>query len=61
MDRTITVDIDDKRPEFIVSLVKYGDYQARSKVMRDTLRLLREKQAESCLQALRDLLAVNNG
>lgn len=30
MDRTITVDIDDKRLEFIVSLVKYGDDQART-------------------------------
>ncbi|MFX0891124.1 type II toxin-antitoxin system ParD family antitoxin [Escherichia coli] len=37
--------------------VKAGDYRTQSEVMRDALRLLREKQAESRLQQLRDLLA----
>lgn len=57
MARTMTVDIGDELREFIDSLVKAGDYRTQSEVMRDALRLLREKQAESRLQALRDLLA----
>lgn len=57
MARTMTVDVGDELREFIESLVKAGDYRAQSEVMRDALRLLREKQAESRLQELRDLLA----
>lgn len=57
MARTMTVDIGDELREFIDSLVKAGDYRTQSEVMRDALRLLREKQAESRLQSLRDLLA----
>lgn len=57
MARTMTVDIGDELREFIDSLVKSGDYRTQSEVMRDALRLLREKQAESRLQALRGLLA----
>lgn len=57
MARTMTVDIGDELREFIDSLVKAGDYRTQSEVMRDALRLLREKQAESRLQVLRDLLA----
>lgn len=57
MARTMTVDVGDELREFIDSLVKAGDYRTQSEVMRDALRLLREKQAESRLQALRDLLA----
>lgn len=57
MARTMTVDVGDELREFIDSLVKAGDYRTQSEVMRDALRLLREKQAESCLQELRDLLA----
>ncbi|TPC91470.1 type II toxin-antitoxin system ParD family antitoxin, partial [Escherichia coli] len=34
-----------------------GDYRTQSEVIRESLRLLREKQAESRLQALRDMLA----
>ncbi|HCC5867002.1 TPA: type II toxin-antitoxin system ParD family antitoxin [Klebsiella aerogenes] len=57
MARTMTVDVGDDLREFIDSLVKSGDYRTQSEVMRDALRLLKEKQAESRLQQLRDLLA----
>lgn len=57
MARTMTVDLGDELREFIDSLVKSGDYRTQSEVLRDALRLLREKQAESHLQTLRDLLA----
>jgi antitoxin ParD1/3/4 len=52
----MTVDVGDELREFIDSLVSAGDYRTQSEVMRDALRLLREKQAESRLQTLRDLL-----
>ncbi|RJT18745.1 type II toxin-antitoxin system ParD family antitoxin [Buttiauxella izardii] len=57
MARTVTVDLGDELREFIDSLVESGDYRTQSEVLRDALRLLREKQAESRLQQLRDLLA----
>lgn len=57
MARTMTVDVGEELREFIDSLVRSGDYRTQSEVLRDALRLLREKQAESRLQALRDLLA----
>ena len=57
MARTMTVDVGDELREFIDSLVRSGDYRTQSEVLRDALRLLREKQAESRLQTLRDLLA----
>lgn len=57
MARTMTVDVGDELRDFIDALVRAGDYRTQSEVMRDALRLLREKHAESRLQALRDLLA----
>ncbi len=57
MARTVTVDLGDELRDFIDSLVDSGDYRTQSEVLRDALRLLREKQAESKLQQLRDLLA----
>lgn len=57
MARTMAVDVGEELREFIDSLVKAGDYRTQSEVMRDALRLLREKQAESRLQELRGLLA----
>lgn len=57
MARTMTVDLGDELREFIDSLVQSGDYRTQSEVLRYALRLLREKQAESHLQTLRDLLA----
>jgi len=53
----MTVDLGDELREFIESLIESGDYRTQSEVIRESLRLLREKQAESRLQALRDLLA----
>ncbi|EAB2296894.1 type II toxin-antitoxin system ParD family antitoxin [Salmonella enterica] len=57
MARTMTVDLGDELRDFIESLIESGDYRTQSEVIRESLRLLREKQAESHLQALRDLLA----
>ncbi|EMM6763807.1 type II toxin-antitoxin system ParD family antitoxin [Pluralibacter gergoviae] len=57
MARTVTVDLGDELREFIESLIEAGDYRTQSEVIRESLRLLREKQAESRLQTLRDLLA----
>ncbi|AYN27829.1 type II toxin-antitoxin system ParD family antitoxin [Buttiauxella sp. 3AFRM03] len=57
MARTVTVDLGEELRDFIDSLVDSGDYRTQSEVLRDALRLLREKQAESRLQQLRDLLA----
>ena len=56
MARTVTVDLGDELREFIESLIEAGDYRTQSEVIRDSLRLLRERQAESRLQTLRDLL-----
>ncbi len=53
----MTVDLGDELRDFIESLIESGNYHAKSEVIRESLRLLREKQAESRLQALRDLLA----
>ena len=57
MARTMTVDLGDELREFIESLIESGDYRTQSEVIRESLRLLREKQAESRLQALRGMLA----
>ena len=57
MARTMTVDLGDELREFIESLIESGDYRTQSEVIRESLRLLREKQAESRLQALRYMLA----
>ena len=57
MARTMTVDLGDELREFIESLIESGDYRTQSEVIRESLRLLREKQAESRLQALSDMLA----
>ena len=57
MARTMTVALGDELWEYIESLIESGDYRTQSEVIRESLRLLREKQAESRLQALRDLLA----
>ncbi|MCY0774450.1 type II toxin-antitoxin system ParD family antitoxin [Enterobacter cloacae complex sp. 2022EL-00788] len=61
MARTMSVDVGDELREFIDSLVRTGDYHTQSEVMRDALRLLREKQAASRLQELFELLAECSG
>lgn len=57
MARTVTVDLGDELREFIESLIESGYYRTQNEVIRESLRLLREKHAKSCLRALRDLLA----
>lgn len=63
MARTITVDIGDELREFIDLMVQSGSYRTQSEVLRDALRLLREKEAASHLQTLRSLLdeGINSG
>lgn len=53
----MTVDLGDVLREFIESLIESGDYRTQSEAIHEPLRLLCEKQAESHLQPLRDLLA----
>lgn len=57
MARTTTVDLGDELREFVESLIATGDYRTQSEVVRDSLRLLREQQAQSRLNQLRTLLA----
>ena len=57
MGRTMMVDVGDAQREFIDSLVSTRDYRTQSLIMRNALHLLREKQAESRLKDLCDLLA----
>ena len=57
MARTMTVDLGDELREFVESLIATGDYRTQSEVVRDSLRLLREQQAQSRLNQLRALLA----
>ena len=56
MSRTITFQPGKELGEFIEALIRSGDYQNQSEVIRDGLRLLREKQARSKLQELRRLI-----
>ena len=57
MARTMTVDLGDELREFVESLIATGDYRTQSEVVRDSLRLLREQQAQSRLNQLRALVA----
>ncbi|WP_095995301.1 type II toxin-antitoxin system ParD family antitoxin [Pectobacterium polaris] len=63
MARTMTIDLGDELRHYVESLVASGDYRTQSEVIREALRMLREKQAESDLQTLRHLLAegINSG
>lgn len=56
MARTMTIDLGDELREFVESLVASGDYRTQSEVVRESLRLLREKQAASKLEALKALV-----
>ena len=56
MSRTITVDTGNELRGFIDTLVDSGNYKTKSEVVREGLRLLKEKQAESKLEALRQLI-----
>lgn len=63
MARTMTVDLGEELRSFVESLIATGDYRTQSEVIRDSLRLLREQQAQSHLQQLRALIneGVNSG
>lgn len=56
MARTITIDPGKELSGFIEGLVETGSYKTTSEVVRDGLRLLQEKNAESNLQKLRNLI-----
>jgi putative addiction module antidote protein, CC2985 family len=56
MARTMTIDLGDELREFVESLVESGDYRTQSEVVRDSLRLLRERQAATKLENLRKLI-----
>ncbi|BCQ32861.1 MULTISPECIES: type II toxin-antitoxin system ParD family antitoxin [Erwinia] len=57
MARTMTVDLGDELRGYVESLIESGDYRTQSEVIRESLRLLREQQAQSKLAQLRLLLA----
>ena len=56
MARTMTVDLGNELRQYVESLVSSGDYRSNSEVLRESLRLLREKQAESKMEQLRHLI-----
>lgn len=56
MARTVTVDLGSELRHYVESLVDSGDYRSNSEVLRESLRLLREKHAESKLEQLRHLI-----
>ena len=56
MTRTMTVDLGNELRTYVESLVHSGDYRSNSEVLRESLRLLREKQAASKLEQLRHLI-----
>ncbi|MEC5344393.1 type II toxin-antitoxin system ParD family antitoxin [Brenneria populi] len=57
MARTMTIDLGDELRRYVESLVESGDYRTQSEVVREAIRMLSEKQAESDLQKLRSLIA----
>ena len=56
MARTMTVDTGEELRNFVEGLVESGNYKTNSEVVREGLRLLQEKQAESKLETLRKLI-----
>jgi antitoxin ParD1/3/4 len=56
MARTQTVTLGEHWNDFVTSLVESGRYTSISEVLRDSLRLLEEKEAASRLEALRQAL-----
>lgn len=56
MPRTMTVDLGSELRHYVESLVNSGDYRSNSEVLRESLRLHREKQAASTLEQLRQLI-----
>jgi antitoxin ParD1/3/4 len=56
MPRTMTVDLGNELRSYVESLVNTGDYRSNSEVLRESLRLLREKKTKSKLEKLRHLI-----
>lgn len=56
MGRTTTVDLGSELKSYVDALVSSGDYNTQSEVVRESLRLMREKHAKSKLEALRRLI-----
>lgn len=56
MARTMTVDLGSELRDYVETLVHSGDYRSNSEVLRESLRLLREKQAKSKIEQLRHLI-----
>lgn len=61
MARTMTVDLGNELRDYVQFLVDSGDYRSNSEVLRESLRLLREKQAASKLEQLRQLIDEGEG
>jgi antitoxin ParD1/3/4 len=56
MARTITVDTGEELKSFIDDSIKSGSYKTTSEIVREGLRLLQEKQANSKLATLRRII-----
>ena len=56
MARTIRVDTGEELKSFIEGMVASGKYKTNSEVVREGLRLLMEKHAESKIEALKKLI-----
>ena len=56
MKRTMTIDTGEILRRFVENLVLAGSYKTNSEVIRAGLRLLQEKQANSKLNTLRQLI-----
>lgn len=61
MARTMTVDLGSELRGYVEYLVHSGDYKTNSEVLRESLRLFREKQADSKLEKLRKLIDEGEG
>ena len=57
MAKSITFRPTHEQDAFIEGLIESGDYQNQSEVIREGLRLLKEKKAASKLEELRKLIA----
>ena len=56
MARTMTIDTGETLRNFVEGLVESGIYKTNSEAIRDGLRLLQEKQAQSKLEILKGLI-----
>ena len=57
----MTVDLGQELRGYVESLVHSGDYRSNSEVLRESIRLLREKQASSKLKQLRQMIDEGEG